>query len=65
MSSWKATFQVNPEAIPKFQKASPVLYRLEYDGILKKVNHSTWAAPIVAVPEKMVNSVLVGITSIS
>ena len=62
MSSQKATFQVNPEAIPKFQKTSPVPYRLEYDSILKKVNHSTWAAPIVAVPDNMVNSILVGIT---
>ena len=28
----------------------------------KKVNHSIWAAPIVAVPDNMVNSILVGIT---
>ena len=62
MSSQKATFQVNPEVIPKFQKTSPVPYRLENDSILKKVNHSTWPAPIVVVPDNMVNSILVGIT---
>ena len=62
VSSHKATLQVNPEAMPKFHKARPVLFaikdaigaeldRLECEGILK-VNHSTWAAPIVAVPKK-------------
>ena len=63
MSAHKATLQVNSEAAPKFHKARPVpfaikeavgaeLDRLEYEGILKKVDHSVWAAPIVAVPKK-------------
>lgn len=28
------------------------LDQLEADGILEKINHSNWAAPIVAVPKK-------------
>ena len=63
VSSHKATLQVHTEAIPKFCKACPVpfaikeavgaeLDRLESEGILKKVDHSAWAAPIVAVPKK-------------
>ena len=28
------------------------LYRLEREGVLKRVNHSQWAAPIVTVPKK-------------
>ena len=28
------------------------LERLENDGVLEKVSHSRWAAPIVAVPKK-------------
>ena len=59
----KATFQVRPEVNPKFFKPRPVpfaikdaigqeLYRLEKQGIIKKVNSSNWAAPIVAVPKK-------------
>ena len=54
---------MNPEATTKFHNARPVpfaikdavgaeLDRLETEGILKKVNHSNWAAPIVAVPKK-------------
>ena len=62
VSSHKDTLQGHPEAIPKFCKAHPVpfaikeavgaeLDRLECEGILKKVDHSAWAAPIVAVPK--------------
>ena len=63
VSAHQATLQVNSEAAPKFHKARPVpfaikeavgaeLDRLECEGILKKVDHSVWAAPIVAVPKK-------------
>ena len=37
------------------------LDRLEAAGILKKVNHSDWAAPIVPVPKKD-GTVYVGLT---
>ena len=40
VNSHKATIQVNVRVIPKFHKTWPVPYRLEYEGILKKVNHS-------------------------
>ena len=58
----KAQLQVQSQAIPKFCKPRPVpfalrealekeLSRLEQLGILQKVNHSDWAAPIVVVPK--------------
>ena len=51
------------EAAPRFFKSRPVplvikdaigreLDRLEQQGIIEKVSHSKWAAPIVAVPKK-------------
>ena len=54
---------VRPDALPKFFKPRPVpfatkdaigaeLDRLEVEGIVEKVTHSEWAAPIVAVPKK-------------
>ncbi len=54
---------IQPGARPKFCKARPVPYalrgaveeeldRLEAQGVLEKVTHSDWAAPIVAVPQK-------------
>ena len=60
---YKATLQVQSGAKPRFFKPRPVpfaikdaigkeLDRLEQQGILKKVNSSDWAAPIVAVPKK-------------
>ena len=60
---YKATLQVQPEAEPRFFKPCSVpfaikasvgkeLDRLEQQGIIEKVSHSEWAAPIVAVPEK-------------
>ena len=63
VKTYKATLQVCPDAQPKFYKPRPVpfatkdaigaeLERLEEDGILERVSHSTWAAPIVAVPKK-------------
>ena len=60
--SHKATLQVQSDAPPKFFKPRPVpfalkdtisreLDQLEKDGILTKVTHSDWAAPIVTVPK--------------
>ena len=73
MSSHKATLQVQPEATSKFHKARPVpfaikeavgaeLDRLECEGILKKVDHSVWAAPIVVNLRKMADFAFVGTT---
>ena len=58
---YKATLQVQPDATPRFFKPRQVpfaikaaigeeLDRLEQQGIIEKVSHSEWAAPIVAVP---------------
>jgi hypothetical protein len=63
VTPYKATLQVQPDAIPRFFKPHPVpfaikeaigqeLDRLEQQGIIEKVSHSEWAAPIVAVPKK-------------
>ena len=63
VTPYKATLQVQPDAIPRFFKPRPVpfaikeaigqeLDRLEQQGIIEKVSHSEWAAPIVAVPKK-------------
>ena len=60
---FRATLHVPPDAIPKFCKARSVpfaikdaigkeLDRMEQQGILRKVSHSEWAAPIVPVPKK-------------
>ena len=63
VTSYKATLHIKPEAMPKFFKPRPVpfaikdavgkeLDRLEQQGIIRKVDHSEWAAPIVVVPKK-------------
>ena len=63
MHAHKGTLQINSKAAPKFHKACPVpfaikevvgakLDRLECEGISKNLDHSVWAAPIVAVPKK-------------
>ena len=60
---YRATLHVQPNAKPRFFKPRPVpfairdaigqeLDRLEKQGILRRVDHSEWAAPIVAVPKK-------------
>ena len=56
----QASLHVNPEAQPRFYKPRPVPYalrkkvgkeldRLEEEGVILKVQHSEWAAPIVPV----------------
>ena len=58
-----AKLSVAQDARPKFHRTRPVpfalkgkveeaLGRLEADGVLEKVRHSDWAAPIVTVPKK-------------
>jgi len=55
-------FQVKLDIIPKSYKPKPVLYairelieheldRLEAAGIIERVEHSDWAAPIIPVPK--------------
>ena len=62
MTSHQASLHVPPDAHPIFCKARPVpfslrdaasaeLNRLEGMGILEKVTHAEWAAPIVLVPK--------------
>ena len=63
VSQVKATLYVKPDAQPRFFKARPVpfaikasiereLNELESSGVITKVSHSDWAAPIVPVPKK-------------
>ena len=63
VTTYKAALQVQPDAIPKFHEARPISFAikdavgaelncLEGEGILQRVSHSDWAAPIVAVPKK-------------
>ena len=60
---YEASLQICPDACPRFFKARPVpftikpsiedeLYELEASGVIKKVEHSQWVAPIVPVPKK-------------
>jgi transposase InsO family protein len=62
IKDFKAVIQLKPDAQPIFKKARPVPYALrdkvaeELDtavqaGVLKPVNRSDWAAPIVVVPK--------------
>ena len=59
----KAKLTVSPSAVPRFHWPQPVPYALkplveqEFDGleqagVLERVNHSEWAAPIVTVPKR-------------
>jgi len=62
MNTFEATLQLKEGARAKFCRARPVpfalkgaieeeLDRLEAEGILEKVTHSDWAAPVVPVPK--------------
>ena len=62
MNTFEASLSVKPECKPRFHKARPVpfalkpaiereLDRLEEAGIIQKVAHSLWAAPVVPVPK--------------
>ena len=59
----KASLTLKPDAKPRFcrprsvpfsikPKVGQELDRLEEEGVLQKVNHSVWAAPIVPVPKR-------------
>uniref|UniRef100_A0A1A8QZH2 Gypsy retrotransposon integrase-like protein 1 n=1 Tax=Nothobranchius rachovii TaxID=451742 RepID=A0A1A8QZH2_9TELE len=59
---FKACITVKPDTKPVFRKARPVPYalkeavekelnRLEEAGVISKIEHSQWAAPIVVVPK--------------
>ena len=59
---FEARLCVHAEATPKFHKSRPVPYslrpaaesvfdRLEKEGVVTKVSHSAWAAPVVVVPK--------------
>ena len=63
VTPYKAKLQVQPQAAPRFCKPRPVpfaiqatvgkeLDHLEQQGIVEKVSHSDWAAPVVTVPKK-------------
>ncbi|XP_048590103.1 uncharacterized protein K02A2.6-like [Nematostella vectensis] len=62
IKEFQARINVQPEATPRFHKARPVPYalkpaveaeldRMEKEGIVTKVSHSEWAAPLVVVPK--------------
>ena len=62
INNFKATIALQPGAQPFYRKARPVPYalkkkveaeldRLEQQGIIKKVERSNWATPIVVVPK--------------
>ena len=58
-----ATFQLKEIVTPKFCKARPIPYAMrdkvseqldtmENQGILEKIDHSSWATPVVCIPKK-------------
>ena len=62
IKDFKARLCVHSEATPKFHKSRPKPYslrkaveaeldRLEKEGVVTKVSHSAWAAPVVVVPK--------------
>jgi hypothetical protein len=62
MNTIRADFKIKENATPKFHRARTLPFalkepveqelRLEEAGILKRVTHSEWAAPVVCVPKK-------------
>ena len=63
MKGIKAKLVLKAGAVPKFIRSRPVpfalkeaveeeLHCLEEQGILRRITHSSWAAPIVVVPKK-------------
>ena len=63
MSNIYAKLKLKKDVSPKFHRSRPIpfalretvaqeLNRLESEGVLKKVEHSKWAAPIVPIPKK-------------
>ena len=66
MQRFKAKLVVNPGAKPRFCRPRSVPYtlreaieheldRLEFEGVVERVSHSDWAAPIIAVPKQDVS----------
>ena len=63
MKEFRAKLVVKPAARPRFHRPCSVLYalkgatekkldHLEETGVIEKVAHAEWAAPIVAVPKR-------------
>lgn len=63
IKTFKINIKLKDNVIPVFKKSYSVpyalrqqvcqeLYKLESQGIIRKVNHSQWASPIVVVPKK-------------
>uniref|UniRef100_A0A1I7XH92 RNA-directed DNA polymerase n=1 Tax=Heterorhabditis bacteriophora TaxID=37862 RepID=A0A1I7XH92_HETBA len=48
----KAHIQTKPNATPVFRKTRPEIDRLVAQNVIYKVDHSEWAAPVVAVSKK-------------
>lgn len=62
IKNFKAKIILKDEAIPKFMKPRPIPYAIqekvnqeldlmEKSGVIKRINHSEWASPLVVVPK--------------